>query len=303
MMNKVPVGSTISRSYGFAFGNIVNNLGAIWIPVAILWAASFAFQGAMMKTSLDAGSNPQAALAAAPMLLLYSVVTIVLLSAQIAGLTREALGLRTGNAFLQFPFGAATWRVLGAFFLYGLVMLVIYFGMVIGGAVLGGGLGIAMMQGGSGAAGIGGAIMVIVFLLIFCALIYISTRLSFFLAPVAVGEHKVSLIRSWQLSKGNFWRIFGVMFVLFVPFVIVYCILILTMLRPFFQSFHPNMSPEELAAQQQLLIQSVNAMSSYWYITYPIGLLFALLGYSLYAGAAAFSYRAVTQSENSPDVF
>ena len=49
MTGKIPVGATIARAYGFAFGNIVNNLGMIWIPVAILYGLLFYFHSAYMN--------------------------------------------------------------------------------------------------------------------------------------------------------------------------------------------------------------------------------------------------------------
>ena len=55
MTNKIPVGRTIAHSYGFAFGNIVNNLGAIWMPVAILYALYFLFAKRYMAAVLQVG--------------------------------------------------------------------------------------------------------------------------------------------------------------------------------------------------------------------------------------------------------
>ncbi|HEY5047850.1 MAG TPA: hypothetical protein VII49_07535, partial [Rhizomicrobium sp.] len=37
-MRKIPVGETISRSYGFAFSNILSIFGIAWVPYAILAA-------------------------------------------------------------------------------------------------------------------------------------------------------------------------------------------------------------------------------------------------------------------------
>ena len=64
MAHKVPVGGTIAHAYGFAFGNIVNNLGAMWIPAAIMYAIAFVFRTTYTNTILSMSSNPQAAIAA-----------------------------------------------------------------------------------------------------------------------------------------------------------------------------------------------------------------------------------------------
>ncbi len=131
MAHKVPVGGTITHAYRFAFGNILNNLGAMWIPAAIMYAIMFVFRGSYTNTILSMSANPQAALAGLQYVLVAMIVFGILIAAQIAGITKEALGLRTGNAWLQFPFGAATWRLLGAYLLYLIVMIVLYIGVFV----------------------------------------------------------------------------------------------------------------------------------------------------------------------------
>src|ERR1700755_2149910 len=143
MANKIPVGSTISHAYGFAFGNIVNNLGAIWIPVAILWVLTYFFQQDYWNAAIVMG-DPRTMVQAMPTMAAAVAVVFVLITAQIASLTKEALGLRTGSAFLQFPFGGDTWRLIGSYLLFFLVISLIYLLIAIVAAVLGGVLGGAM---------------------------------------------------------------------------------------------------------------------------------------------------------------
>ena len=308
MAGKIPVGATVARAYGFAFGNIVNNLGMIWIPVALLWAASYFLQRPYLDATMGAMGNPQATLAALPLISGYFVISFVLLSAQVAALTKEALGLRTGNAFLQFPFGAGAWRLLAAFFLYFVVMAVVYVAILLG-SLLFTGLIVAISGGhGAGSAMAAGFVALGLIVFVLCALLYIATRLSFFLAPVAVAEHRVSLIRAWQLSAKNFWRIFAVFFILFLPFLVLEFVLIYEMLGPnFFTPAHPGMTPQDVMAhaqhQQEIVRQMTGKMQSYWFITYPLGLIVALIAYGMYAGAAAYAYRAVTHEDNSQEVF
>jgi len=308
MAGKIPVGATIARAYGFAFGNIVNNLGMIWIPVAILWAANYFLQKPYLEATMGAAGNPQALMAALPLISAYFVLSFVLVAAQVAALTKEALGLRTGNAFLQFPFGPGAWRLLAALFLYFVVMIVVYVAILLASLLLTG-LTVAVSGGrGAGAGALVALILVAAGLFVICALIYIATRLSFFLAPVAVAEHKVSLIRAWQLTKGNFWRIFSVFIILFLPFLVLEFVLFYAVLGPnFFTPTHPGMTPQEVMAhaqhQQEIIRQMTGKMQSYWFITYPLGLIVALIAYGMYAGAAAYAYRAVTHEDNSQEVF
>lgn len=308
MAGKIPVGATVARAYGFAFGNIVNNLGMIWIPVAILWAANYFLQKPYLVATMGAAGNPQALMAALPLMLGYFAISFALVAAQVAALTREALGQRTGNAFLQFPFGAGAWRYLAALILYFLVMIVFYVAILLGGVLL---TGITVALSGGRGAGAGLAVGLVVFaaaLFVFCALIYIATRLSFFLAPVAVAEHKVSLIRAWQLSARNFWRIFAVFLILFLPFFVLEMIYLYMSFGPnFFVPPRPGMTPQEVLAhaqhQQEIVRQMTQRVQTYWYVVYPIGLALALILYGLYAGAVAYAYRAVTHEDSSQEVF
>jgi hypothetical protein len=296
MAGKVPVGGSIARAYGFAFGNIVGNLGAIWLPVLLLWVGTYLLQPPM-ATQLQAQHDPQAALRQAPMLLGLIAVGLIAQSAQLAALTKEALGLRSGSAFLQFPFGAAMWRTLGSLLLFGIVMFIIYIGLILATAILSGVFAVALK-------GYAIAAVVVLFSMLLCAIFYIATRMSFFLPAVSVAEHKVSLIRAWQLTSGNFWRIFAVMFVILLPFVILEIVFIVTLIAPFIHSFHANMSQAEtLALQQQIIASMTETPRRLWYVTYPVGLLVSLLLYGTYTGAASFAYRAVAGDSAVSEVF
>lgn len=296
MAARIPVGGMIARAYGFAFGNIVSNLGAIWIPVAVLWTASYYLQPPL-ATQLHAQRDPQAALAEAPMLLALTAIGFIAQSAQLAALTKEALGLRSGNAFLQFPFGAAMWRTLGSTLLFFLVMMIIYIGLVLATVIAGGITAAAAKTYGL-------AIVAVLFIALLCALFYIATRLSFFLPVVAVAERRVSLIRAWQLTAGNFWRIFLAMFVILLPFVILEIVFLGFLLAPLFHSFHANMTPLEMTALQQQFVMSASEFPQrFWYVAYPLGLLATLLLYGMYTGAASFAYRAVAEQGDAPEMF
>jgi hypothetical protein len=296
-MNKIPVGATIVRAYGFAFGNIVGNLGAIWIPAAILCALTYLFYQQYMRATLDLMTRePQSMLEGLRFLLAACAVAFVLLTAQIAALTREALGLRTGNAFLQFPFGAAAWRLMATYLLYFVVMIVIYIGCVLVGAVGSGIVAVVGTQLGTAGRILTGAVAIAFMIAVCCALIYIAVRLSFLMAPVAVAEQRVSLIRAWQLGQGNFWRMFAVFLSVLLPllvleFAILYFVYGSAMLPPL------HATPDQLEAfarhQQETSRQMMLMSQKFWYIVYPGGLVAGLIIYGLISGASAFAYRAL----------
>ena len=307
MAGKIPVGATVARAYGFAFGHILTNLALIWVPVAILWAISlFVYTPYMLAHMPTGNGDPVAIFRVMPFMFLYGIVTMVLLCAQISVLTQEALGMRTGSSLLQLPFGPATWRVLGAFLLFCLVIFVIYFGAVLAGVIGGGIVGFATSQSGGSTKLVVGLLIGVFVIFLLCALFYIIIRLSFFLAPVAVAEKRVSLIRAWQLGQGNFWRMFTISLSIWIPFLIlefafVYWMWGNALLPPF------NGTPDQMAEfarhQQEVSRQMMLNMSHVWYITYPIGLLAGVILYGLISGMSAFAYRAlVPEGEPIPEM-
>jgi len=309
MASKIPVGVTIARAYGFAFGNIVNNLGAIWIPVAILYGLLIAFSkpySAAMVTMVS--QDPQAVLSLMPYIFLGYAILFVLLTAQVAALTKEALGLRTGSAWLQFPFGAPTWRLLLAYLALFMVMMVLYVACFLVALILAAAAGfVAARQPGGASPAIIGVFAVLLVVAIFCAFFYCITRLSFLMAPVAVAEGRRTLQRSWELTRGNFWRIFVVLIAIFIPFIVLEFAYIFWMLG---SSLLPPEglgagSPGAVAAWQEqqrtMMMHSLQRTQDYWYIAYPVGLAVALVFYGLYAGASAFAYRGLTARKDSPE--
>lgn len=309
MANKIPVGGSLARGVGFAFGNIVNNLGAIWIAVALMWGATYFFQQRYMGAMLAAqSSDPRAMLRAMPWLWASFAMFFVFITAQVAAMMKEALGLRKGSAFLQFPFGGAMWRLLGAYLLYFLVMIVIYILALIVGLVFTGIFGAVLEGVRVGARPGWEALFVFIPVCVAIgAVIYIATRLSFLLAPVAVAE-RVSLTRAWQLTKGNFWRIFVIVLAIVIPFVVLeFAFLIYVVKVPLIPPLHPGVTPQEIQAfteQQQAMNRQMMAdMQRYWYIAYPLGLVVTLIFYGMFVGASAHAYRAVTHEDHAPEQF
>lgn len=309
MANKIPVGGTLARAYGFAFGNIVNNLGAIWIVVAISWVLSYFFQQRYMNAMLSMQArDPQAVLRALPLFWESFAVFFLLMTAQIAAMTKEALGLRTGSAFLQFPFGGAMWRLVGAYLLYFLVMIVIYIAFVIGSLIFAGIFG-ALLEGVRVGARPGwvGLLVALPLCVVIGAIIYIAVRMSFLLTPVAVAE-RVSLTRAWQLTKGNFMRSFTIILAIAVPFIVLELVFLIYVVKmPLIPPLHPGMTPQEMQAfaeqQQAMNREMMLTMQHYWYIAYPLGVLVTLIFYGLIVGASAHAYRAVTHEDHAPEQF
>jgi hypothetical protein len=306
MTHEVPVGGTIAHAYGFAFGNIVNNLGAVWIPAVLLYACNFLLTFVYVRVLLSMGYSLSAIGSSFQLTLIAAVIFGIGSAAQIAGITKEALGLRTGNAWLQFPFGAATLRLIGAYLLYLVVMIVFYAGILmvkfllagITASLAGAGDGSKALLAGAGFAA------VVLGLFVFCAFVYVAIRLSFLLGPVVVAEHKISLIRAWELTKGNFWRIFVVFLSIFIPMLVLEFAVFWTVFGSSMMLFiHPGATPAEFGALEQQRQQLAESLRHRGFLLFPLEMLAGLIFYSLFAGAAAYAYRAVTASDNSPEMF
>jgi hypothetical protein len=111
-MSKIPVGATIARAYGFAFGDFFKILGVVWFPWAIVSAASYVAMARAMSFASAAQAHDVAAMAQIWIYLtpLYLLMPI-LICMQLTGITQLALG--------YFPLGTPVWRLLGAFLLSG----------------------------------------------------------------------------------------------------------------------------------------------------------------------------------------
>src|SRR6185436_13464901 len=105
-----------------------------------------------------------------------------------------------------------------ALFLAYLLTLAILFGSMIAATVVGGLLAVIL-----------GPVAAITLLIVVPAAMYVLVRLVFLQAPLAVAEGRKVVGRSWALSKGNFWRIFGILAAIFIPLIIVQVILQVTL--------------------------------------------------------------------------
>ena len=319
MANKIPVGATVARTYDFAFRNFLPNLGAIWMPFLLLavaglflskaqlpfWVA-FASQSAAFDPSSPASDAAMQNLISemtklGPYLSLSMLIVYASLSSMFVGLTKEALELRKGNAFLQMPFATPVWMLIGAYLLLMLILVGIYIGFFILILILVGISSLAshlssalsiLLTIGLVLAGIAG----------WCAMIVAAFRLSFLLVPLVVAEESISFRRGRQLTRGNFWRIFIVWLAVFVPMMfasVAYMIFLFggDLLPP----LNALDNPEAIAAWPQhfaLVFQHlVEQRLNWWFVYLPIELIFSAIFYGLWAGVSAFSYQALAAGE------
>lgn len=316
-MSRISVGETISQTYGFAFGSYLPILGAIWLPIIILGAFLYFvflpdmanFPAIMQQAAQHASQDPHTPFMPAALsrmtshAYLLDLIELVLFSVIAVGVTREALGLRTGPWFVYLSFGKAELLVMAAYFVVFVIIVVAVFALFIVGGIVG--VVAALVFAGSGAhagsvatAASGAGIAFLVGLLIFFAMIYFFTRLTYLIVPVTVAEGRFGIGRSWELTKGNFWRIFIVALATIIPLFVLEMIFVGVAFGPALMSFameaqkHPDAANANFAAMMQ-------GMSSYAIYAYVIGLLIGPVIYGLTLGQAAFAYRELAPSASS----
>lgn len=225
-MVRVLIWRTVGETLRFVFGRYLAILGAIWLPLLILVASEFfvllPVAAAVPSLIVQAVQHPHARLIppeiASTQRFVPLMDLIVLLAAtwMAVGVTKEALGLRGGVRFVYVSVGAAELWLLAAYLIIvafaigggiaiAILALVVF---LIGGALLwnvpaSSGVWDHLQLLGIGAGGALG-------LVVLCAVIYLGIRFLALLLPVTVAEKRLGFLRSWELSKGNFWRLFAI---------------------------------------------------------------------------------------------
>ncbi|HEY1614447.1 MAG TPA: hypothetical protein VGF97_12225 [Rhizomicrobium sp.] len=214
MSARIPVGRTISDAYTFGFARFLSVLGIVWFPYACLAAlamGAFYLLAPGVPRLLLQGDFDFSMLAGLRRVGLVLWLAGLVVSAMVAvGLQRRALGEMTGPVFIWFSLAAPVWRMVAAFFLAWVIIVVIAILAAIA-------CGLIWLASGHLPYGVTVAIRAIAILAAACFVIFVAVRLCFFLPPVVVSERLIGLERAWLLSRGNFWRIVGVGAAIFIP--------------------------------------------------------------------------------------
>ena len=294
-MNKLPVTQTVA---GFTFGGLGTVIGLIWLPIVILTVGGYFtmvpyFSG--MAGALDSGDVSQQG-SLVLRLLAFDIVAIVLLAVIAVAISREILNPVRRPSFLRFALGPAEFRAIGGLIALFFLMIIFVVFLVIVSMVIGFAANALLPAAGSkGAAGIGGLVSVLGFF----GLVYIMVRLGFLLVPAVAMESGFGLERSWQLTKGNFWRIFAVLVATLVPIIIVAILIDMTVLGPDFLNPHLELAHDQ-AAQMRHSAEQMRRMSEHLPLMMGIGFLLAPFTYGMTFAPAAFAYRALTGKAPTP---
>jgi hypothetical protein len=306
-MEKIRVGETIAHAYGFAFREFPKLLGIVWAPLAVSIAVGLMMTPGFFGNHIDP-ADQDAMMRYNGQMLPLSLLILLPIRAMIAtGVTEQALGMRAGTTFVYFSVGLSIWRFLASWLLVIVAMIVLLIGTAIAGGILValGGVVLGQVLHGASAQIVGGLALIAFVLFFYAATILLVVRLTFFIPPVVVAERKIDLARVWQLSHGNFWRIFVIGLALFIPLTAVSAAMAIAiygvdMVHRIFDIFALAAHGAQQTAMQEKMQAWAEAMRTrglaVWPYTSAFGLIFDTFTYGLLYGASAFAYREVQPS-------
>jgi len=294
-MNKIPVTRTIAESYGFTFGGLGTVIALIWLPIVLMTVGEYFITGqyiAGMTSAMDSGDLAQSG----PLLvrvLGFGLVKFVLQAVIAVAITREILKPLKRPLLLRFGLGATELRVVAGYF--GLFVLMMVFTIVLVTAVVAIGLsaGAATHAAGPTMSQPAAFIVGLIVLAGCGGVVYLFARLGFLLAPAAVAEGGFGLERSWQLTKGNFWRIFAVAMATLLPVMIAVLVVDLVVLGPDFLNPHLELVKDQ-AAQMRHSAQQMRQLGAHLPLMMGLQFVLAPLTYGMTFAPAAYAYRALT---------
>jgi len=185
-MKKIPVGATIARAYGFAFGDFFKILGVMWPSMLLMWIPSLLMRERMTAISLQMAARDYSGLRDYwPFFLVFYVLALVLIFMQIIGIAQLALDRRKGPVWFYFWLGRPVWRLVGSFLLLVVAFIVGWIAIVLADVLV---AFLMRLLAGSSANGIlkiiFGFLTFVAMLVPPCAFFYCVIRLTFLLVPV-----------------------------------------------------------------------------------------------------------------------
>jgi hypothetical protein len=291
-MKKIPVGTTIAFAYRFLVTEIGTIVGIAWLPAVLSSAVSYfaRLYAVEHRAVLDAG-DPQAA-GAYLLLSLVSLMVLLFASSMVGvAITRAALRQERppGALLLYFAAGHTEWRMfaanvrylVGAGALLALAALITVAAFFLSGTPL---EPPGQIQPT--------AATILAGLISWAVLLYAGAsilRMGFLLPATIVGEEKGGLRRSYQLAKGNFWRILAVLLALGLPILLLLLGGEIAVLRSALGPDFARMNPTEFF---QKAGEAMDAKLLPWQAF--SAMIFILASGLIYSGAA-FAYRAVAE--------
>lgn len=305
----IPFERTVMGAYRFGSANYLAILGIAWLPFLLFMVAAVLLVVSMlpelnglMATGPDRWDQAQVSAFVIVILdktLLMLVLLLLAFAMVTAGLMRRALGQDSEAVFIYFSLGAETWRMFGAYAL--LLLLAAAFVLAYCFAVVL--LSFLLARVSAALQGLATTLLILSGLVLG---LYAIVRTQFFLPAVVVAEHHIGIRRSWNLGRGNFWRIVGVVIAVSLPAYVVFTVFYSIVLQLALSSQNPplvgltpgKVSPDELRHYFSTWLAATRSVLP---VLALLQLLYMVAVTGLSAGAVATAYKLVTGQDGPSD--
>jgi hypothetical protein len=308
---KLPVFKAYGGTFAVVFGNFLEMIKVLWLPMAALLGL-FYFLGQRMfvtigkvmemQSSMETGQTPDPEVILHTLAPLFSTAGLIFLAELIlipmmfAGILRFVIrNEKPGLFYLRF--GGDEFRILITFILVLLLFLVIYVaGLLV--LALAAGLLVHVSPGA------GGIVVAILGFAFFIFLIWLCFRLSLS-GPAAVGARKIGIGPSWSATKGAAWSLFFYAILWVITFAILECAFVLIAMPGYLAGFHDlfhaiaTQSGDPTAIQQSATHfqeQMMAWLGSHMERVSLSGFVFGLILYPLLIASGGVAYRYLIET-------
>lgn len=308
-MGKVAVWRTIGETFGFTFGRYPTLLGVVWLPLLLLGTVEyfvlwplFAALPTALEYAIRHPQDPDAVqniLRAERFVPAMNLLAFLIMAWISVGITKEALGLRTGPRFVYLGIGLTELRAFGAYLLFFVLLIAFYVATVLG-SLLVFGIGALVFNSDNFPPAQLKALTpwaiaaAVAFGVAYCgAVVCVFLRLLAFLLPVIVVEKRFDLVRSWNLSKGNVWRLFVIAFLMFVAFLVVELVVFAVIGIPVIVSLTRALPHGHVTEPAAVISTVFKSLRPYLPFVAILALALAPILYGLQFAPWAFAYRSL----------
>lgn len=303
-MNKIPVGQTIAFSYRHIIGHLGTVAGIVWLPMLIAHAASYSLydlSGLMSVSPEQMKVNPALALRGIGIGALSYLVMQMFSAIVAVAIIRRALDMRSETTGVYLAFGRDEMRMCAGYLRYFFaavgVFIIVYVVLLLMN------LGLRTLSAlGPGALGLGGLVAMIGMVVLYSAAVLTLVRMGFLLSPSVLLEKGGGIKRSYELTKGNFWRIVGVWLAIGLPWLVLYVIVELAIVAPHV-SFDigpwpqtPDAVPEFSRRLNALSDQIQAEIARQGLPLQAAAYVYSVVSIGFYYAATTFAYRSVAGS-------